>query len=365
MIPISEPNIGEKERAYVLDAVQSGWVSSLGYYVEKFENDFARYCDVRYGASTSNGTVALHLALAALKIGPGDEVLLPDFTFAATANAVLYTGAVPVFVDSEHDTWNIDARLIEARITNRTKAIIPVHIYGHPCDMDPILALAKKYKLFVIEDAAEAHGAEYKGRKVGNFSDIACFSFYGNKTVTTGEGGICITNDTVLNDRLRLLRDHGMRKSKRYWHDEIGFNYRLTNLQAALGCAQMERIDDFIATKRKNALKYNQLLKGLGWISLPPEKEYAKSTYWMYSVLITEKAPFDRDTVISRLRDSGIDSRNFFYPVTAMPPYEKYRGNASFPVSQRISASGINLPSSTKLTTEEIDFICATLKKLG
>jgi perosamine synthetase len=364
IIPISEPNIGKKEISYVLKAVKSGWVSSLGYYIEKFENSFAKYCGRKYGASVSNGTVALHLALLALDIKANDEIIVPDFAFIAVANAVNYIGAKAVPVDIKEDTWNINAKKIEEKITNKTKAIIVVHTYGHPADMDEILKISKKYNLFVIEDAAEAHGAEYKGKKVGKFGDISCFSFYGNKTITTGEGGMCLTDDKTLYEKMLLLRDHGMTKEKKYWHQVVGYNYRITNLQAALGCAQLERINEFVKIKRKNASLYVKMLKDIPWITLQAEKDYVKSSYWMFSILINEKSEYSRDSVIKKLKDKNIDSRVFFYPVSDQPPYKNKLNDKNLEISKKIAYQGLNLPSSTKLTVKEIKYICGILKNL-
>lgn len=364
-IPISEPNIGAKELEYVTDAVKSGWVSSLGYYVEKFEKDFASYCNMKHGVSVSNGTVAIHLALLALWIKEWDEVIIPNLTFAATANPILYIGATPVLIDIERDTYNMDVSKIEKKITSKTKAIIPVHLYGHPCDMDEIIKLAEKYNLHVIEDCAEAHGAEYKWKKVGQFSVISCFSFYGNKTITTGEGGMCLTNDEWFNKVMRELRDHGMKKDRKYWHDTIGFNYRITNLQAALWCAQLEKIDDFIDIKRWNAALYNQCLSSVEWIILPVEKSYAKNTYWMYTIYIDEtKFWISRDELIQGLKEAGIDSRQCFYPLSDMPPYKSFWSTAELGVSRDVSYKALNLPSSTLLKKEQIRYICDRIKNL-
>jgi len=363
LITISEPNISKKEISYVLKAVKSGWVSSLGYFVNKFEGDFSKYCGRKYGVSVSNGTVALHLALTALGVGEGDEVIVPNFAFIAVANAVIYTGANIVPVDVEPDTWNINSEKIEAKITKKTKAIIFVHTYGHPAEVDLILEIAKKYNLFVIEDAAESHGAEYKGKKVGKFGDISCFSFYGNKTITTGEGGMCLTDDNKLYKKMALLRDHGMATEKKYWHEFIGFNYRLTNLQAALGCAQLERIEEFIKIKRKNAALYMKLLKNIPWIILPSEKEYAKNTYWMFSILVDSKK-ISRDLLIKKLKKANIDSRNFFYPISDQPPYKDKVEDTDLESSKKIAYSGLSLPSSTKLTEKEVNYVCKVLKNL-
>lgn len=365
MIPIAEPSLGEKELEYLTDCLKSGWISSLGGYIVRFEEKFSRYCGARYGLATSSGTTALHLALATLGIGPGDEVLIPTLTFIATANAVVYCGAKPVFVDSEPSTWNMDPSRIEEKITPRTRAIIPVHVYGHPCDMDPILEIARMHGLFVIEDAAEAHGAQYKGRKVGSLGDFGCFSFYGNKIITTGEGGMVLTNDEKLAKKASLLRDHAMSEEKRYWHLEIGFNYRMTNLQAAIGLAQMEKIESFIEKKRQNAALYNQLLSGVRGLSLPCEAEWARSVYWMYSVLIEDDFGLSRDEVMARLREKGIDTRPFFYPLHTQPPYYVNEKKESYPVAEEMARKGINLPSAVTLNREEIAYIAETITSLA
>jgi perosamine synthetase len=362
MIPVAEPIIGDKELKYVEECVKSGWVSSIGDYIYRFENCFSNFCGTKYGVSCSNGTVALHLALKAFGVGNGDEVIVPALTFIATANAVTYCNAIPVFVDAEPETWNIDPDKIEEKITKKTKAIIPVHLYGHPVDMDTIIDIARENKLVVIEDAAEAHGAEYKGRKVGSIGDVGCFSFYGNKIITTGEGGMITTDNEEIAERARMLRDHAMSKEKRYWHDTIGFNYRLTNLQAALGVAQMERIEDIINIKRSNAKLYNSMLKTVAGITLPKEAEWAKSVYWMYSILIEDKYRISRDELIIKLKERGIDSRPFFYPIPSMPPYKT--ANA-YPVSEELSRKGINLPSSPRLKKDDIKYIVEQIKEIS
>ena len=365
-IPIAEPEIGEEELKLVMEAVKSGWVSSKGKYIKEFEKDFSNYIGTKYGVAVSNGTAALHLALVALGIGPGDEVLIPTLTFASVANAVIYSGAKPVFVDSHPDYWCIDPEDAERKITERTKAIIAVHSYGHSCDMDCILELANRYGLYVVEDCAEAHGAEYKGRKVGSFGDISCFSFYGNKIITTGEGGMCLTNDQKLAEKMKILRDHGMDPKRRYWHEVIGFNYRMTNLQAALGVAQLKKIDYFISKKRKIAKTYNSLFEGIDKVVCPPEMPWAKSVYWLYSILInySKTSINNRDKLMEMLAQRGIETRPLFYPIHEMPPYKKY-SQGRCPVAEKISRKGLSLPSSTKLTDEEVRFIAnATIKSL-
>lgn len=349
-LPVAEPLLDGNELAYVTDCVKSGWVSSLGEYITQFEQSFAAFCGTRHAIAVSNGTVALHLALVVCGIGPGDEVMVPTLTFVATANAVRYTGATPVFVDSEAETWNIDPNKISERITARTKAIIPVHLYGHPANMKPILELAQHYNLRVIEDAAEAHGAQYMGTRVGNLGLINIFSFYGNKIITTGEGGMLTTNDDELAAKALYLRDHGMSPQKRYWHTELGYNYRMTNLQAALGVAQLERITEFIERKRRVAQLYNHYLGGIPGLTLPPQADWAASVFWMYSLLVGDDFPLTRDELQIELRKHSIDSRPFFFPIHSLPPYASME---SFPIAERLSRQGINLPSS--ITLSEID----------
>jgi len=360
-IPVTEPLLDGNELKYVTECVLSTWVSSIGKYVTQFEEGFAAYCGVRHGIAVANGTVALHLALVTLGIGPGDEVIVPTLTFVATANAVHYTGARVVLVDSEPETWNLDPAAVAAAITPHTRAIIPVHLYGHPADMDPILALAREHSLWVIEDAAEAHGAEYQGRRAGSLGHLSCFSFYGNKIITTGEGGMVLTNDDKLAARARFLRDQAMPPERRYWHPEIGFNYRLTNLQAALGVAQLERIEEFIARKRAIASAYNARLADVPGLVLPPEKPWARNVYWMYSILIGQEYGFSQEQVMAGLRAQGIDSRPFFHPIHTLPPYQAVAAGQSFPVAERLARQGINLPSAPTLTEAQIERICNVL----
>lgn len=361
MIPIAEPSLGEEELKNITEAVKSGWISSKGKFILEFEEKFAEYCGCKHGTATSNGTVSLHLALKALDIKKGDEVIVPTLTFIATANAVTYCNAKPVFVDSHPDYWCMDPEKIEEKITENTKAIIPVHLYGHPCDMDAIMDIAREHDLYVIEDAAEAHGAEYKGKKVGSFGDINCFSFYGNKIITTGEGGMCLTDNDELAERMRILRDHGMNPNKRYWHDVIGFNYRMTNLQAAVGVAQIKRLDEFVEKKRRIAGWYSEGLEELeekGLIKRHPEMSWAKCVYWMYCILVHDNVRISRDRLMERLGEHEIDTRPFFYPIHEMPPY---KNNEKFKVAERISIEGINLPSGIKLKKTDIRCIIEAL----
>ncbi len=361
-IPVYTPLLDGREEKYVLDAVRSGWISSLGRYVSRFEEDFARFCGVRNAVSVSNGTVALHLALHALGIGPGDEVIVPSLTFVATANAVHYTGASPVFADVDAETWCIDPADVARRITLRTRAIMPVHLYGHPAPMDDLRTLAAEHDLLVVEDAAEGHGAQIGEHMAGSLGDIAAFSFYANKIVTTGEGGMLTTDDDALAARCRMLRDHAMPPQRRYWHDEVGFNYRMTNLQAAVGVAQMERIASLISRKRAIAARYIEQLGGLPGLTLPAERPGCTNVYWMVSILLEPPFPLDRDALIPALREQGIDSRPFFHPLDTLPPYFSPTPR---PVSLRLSRAGLNLPSSPALTDAQVDYICATIRALA
>lgn len=361
MIPVSEPDIDEKELQKVTDCVKSGWISSIGKYVTEFEDSFSRFCETPHGVACSNGTTALHLALLVLGIGSGDEVICPTLTFVASANTIVYTGAKPVFVDSEPRTWNMDVDQIRAKISPRTKAILVVHLYGHPADMDPILELANSKGIKVIEDAAEAHGALYQGRKVGSFGSIGCFSFYGNKLITTGEGGMAVTADQQLADRMRLLRDHAMDPQRRYWHPEVGYNYRLTNLQAAMGVAQLEKIEKFLEIRRHHAELYRGLLKKVEGLILFPKEPWASPSYWMVSVLTEDSFGMNRDEVMKALKERGIDTRPFFVPMHQLPAY---LSKESFPVAENLAQRGINLPSSTKLKPEDIEYVCQVIHEL-
>lgn len=350
-LPVAEPYLGEKELTYVSECILSGWVSSKGRFVSEFEHKFGEFCKTQYAISTCNGTCALHLAIIALGIGPGDEVIVPSFTFVATANAVTYTGAKPIFVDSETDSWNLDPNQIERSITPRTKAIVIVHIFGHPAKMEQILKIAKKHKLLVIEDAAEAIGAEYKGIKIGTFGQVGIFSFYGNKIITTGEGGMIVTKHKDIADKVQLLRDHGMSATKRYWHTEVGYNYRMTNLQAALGLAQLEKIEDIIHTKIKIAEIYGKGLQSVKGIVLPPSNDWAKNVYWMYSIVIEEKEfGISRDELMKLLLREDIETRPLFPPLHTQPIYNT---GQSLAISQWLGKNGLSLPSSVNLSLND------------
>jgi len=366
MIPVCIPFIGEKELEYVVDCIKTNWISSKGKYVEEFERRFAEYCGCKYGVSTTSGTTALHLALASIGVGKGDEVIVPAFTMISTVFAVVYCGAKPVLVDAEPETWNIDVSKIEEKITDRTKVIIPVHIYGHPCDMDPIMKIAEEQDLYVVEDAAEAHGAEYKGRKVGGIGHIGCFSFYANKIITTGEGGMIVTNDEEIAEKAKSLKDLAFSKERRFLHTDLGFNYRMTNIQAAIGLAQLERIDELVERRRKNAHLYNELLKDIEGIRLPIEKEWAKNVYWMYSILVEDKFGMSRDELMSELEKKGIETRTFFIPMHVQPVFQNmglFKGER-YPVAEELARKGLYLPSSSGLSREEIEHICDEIRKI-
>lgn len=366
MIPVCEPFLGEKELEYVTDCLKTNWISSKGKYIEEFERKFAKYCGCKYGISTTSGTTALHLALALFGIGPGHEVIVPTFTMISTAFVVAYTGAKLVLVDAEPETWNIDVTKIEEKITDNTKAILPVHIYGHPCDMDTIMEVAQKYNLWVIEDAAEAHGAEYKGRKAGSIGHVNCFSFYANKIITTGEGGMAVTNDEKIAEKARSLKDLAHSREKRFLHTNIAFNYRMTNIQAAIGLAQFESIDELMERRRTHAYLYNNLLNDIEGIGLPLEKDWAKNVYWMYSILIGDEFGMSRDELMERLKEKGIETRTFFIPVHQQPVFTSMNlfAGERYPVAEELSRRGLYLPSGSGLTREQIEYICNVIKEV-
>ncbi len=367
-IPVSAPVIGAREIEYVTDAVRSGWVSSIGPYVERFEKAFAAYLGVEHAIAVSNGTVGLHLALHGLGIGPGDEVLVPDMTFVATANTVIQTGARPVFVDVDPETWCMDPEAARRAITPLTKAIVPVHLFGHPANMDDLLQLAVENKLQLVEDAAEAHGAEIGGRKVGGLGHAGVFSFYGNKIITTGEGGMVVTHDGELAARLRYLKDHGMSPERRYYHTELAFNYRLTNLQAALGLAQLEQIEDFIARKRAIFKQYAQILSGIPGAQLNVERPNARNVFWMVSLVLGDEITLDREEMGAQLRARSIDWRPFFVPMHTLPHLANYRtvGRAGpgCPVSKRLGRRGLSLPSGCDLDPEAVQYVAETVREI-
>ena len=365
-IPVADPKIEQIDIDYVSECVKSTWVSGMSEYVDQFENKFANYCNCKYGITVNSGTTALQVALASLNIKQGDEVIIPTFTMIATPNSIAYTGATPVLVDSEMETWNIDYLKIEEKITDRTKVIMPVHTYGHPANMDPILKLADEYSLYVIEDAAEAHGALYKNKKTGNLGDLNCFSFYANKIITTGEGGMLVTNNKEYAETARWLRSHAFgREGKHFYHEALGFGYRISGMQAALGLAQLTRLDKFVANRRKNAQLYNSNLENLvGKIILPPEATWAKNVYWMYSILLSDYSAAERNEIVKKLEQYGIESRTFFYPVHVQPMYKDLQPTESFPIADTLSQTGINLPSGNNLTEDDINYVCEILHKI-
>ena len=359
-IPISRPSIGAREKELVLDALDSGWVSSIGKYIDEFEAKFARYCGAEFALAVSNGTTGLHLALATLDLGPGDEVIVPDLTFVATANAVAYTGARPVLADIDADTLCLDAASVKSLITPRTRAIIPVHLYGHPADMDALKEVADPHRIPLIEDAAEAHGAEYKGRKVGGLSQCGVFSFYGNKVITTGEGGMLTTNDPEFYQRAKRLRDHAMSPQRRYFHEERGFNYRITNLQAALGVAQLERIDDFLARRAEIMDWYHAEIATTERIRLNRVKNWAKSAFWMVCLEVDWFDETSRDAFMQALKARGIDSRPYFCTMSSLPMYRQQ----PLAVAGRKAQIGLNLPSYYELTKADVRRIGAEVNAL-
>lgn len=353
-IPISTPSITQRELDFVSDAVSSGWVSSLGKYVDLFEEDFAEFCQTKHAVSCSNGTVAIQLALAAMGVERDDEVIMPDLSFIATANAVLHLGAKPVFVDVDPQTLCLNPKLIQSSITHRTKAILPVHLYGHPANMDEINEIAAGAGVVVVEDAAEAHGSTYKGRPVGGLGCCATFSFYGNKILTTGEGGMITTNNSELAARCRFLRDHAMDPKKRYWHSEPGYNFRLTNIQAALGCAQLSRVQELLEARKHIFARYQSNLSVNRSISLNRQSNDCQSSYWIVCVEIPGVTESGRDQIIAKMKSLGVDSRPFFYPMSDMP----YLVSVDTPVAHSVSRRGINLPTFVGMTDSMIDRVC-------
>jgi perosamine synthetase len=358
-IPISEPSLGEREVELVTDAVRSGWVSSIGEYVTAFEKELASRCGVAHAIATSSGTTALHLALAVAGIGPGDEVIVPSLTFVATAAATRYVGALPVLADSDPAHWCVDPADVASRITPRTRAIIAVDLYGHPADMDALAEIAAEHDLVLVEDAAEALGAVYRGRPAGGLGLLGVLSFYGNKLITTGEGGAVLTDDPALADRARFLRDHAMDPNRRYWHGEIGFNYRITNIQAALGVAQLERLDEFLERKRAIAAAYRAALEDVPGLRVQEESAWASSSWWMTTVQIDGAAGVGRDELADRLRADGVDTRPVFVPLHILPPY---RQEGPLPIAETVGSEGLSLPSSTSLSDSELKFVIASIR---
>ena len=364
MIPVNTPLLAGNEKKYLNECIDTGWISSEGPFVSRFENEFSAFIGRKHGIAVSNGSAALDIAVQALDIKSGDEVIMPTFTIISPAASITRAGGVPVLVDSDPDTWNMDVTQIEAKITPKTKAILVVHIYGLPAEMDTILELATKYNLKIIEDAAELHGQTYKGKKCGTFGDISIFSFYPNKHITTGEGGMILTDDELLAERCKSLRNLCFQPKRRFIHDEIGWNYRMTNLQAALGVAQLEQIEKFILRKREIGKLYTSLLSGHPDLELPVSKTLnAENIYWVYGLIIKETTPFTVNEVCNKLGQAQIGTRPFFYPMHLQPVFQK-KGmylNESYQVAERLSDRGFYLPSGLGLTNEEIVVVANTL----
>ncbi len=369
MIPVCEPFLDGNELEYVKEAISSTWISSGGKYIKDFEQKFPEYISVNYGTVTTSGTTALHLALRAIGVSEGDEVIIPAFTMIASAFSVCFCGAKPVFVDCDRETWNINPDLIEEKITSKTKAIMVVHIYGHPCNMAPILNIAKKHNLLIIEDAAEGMGSLYKGEKCGSLGDIACFSFFANKMITCGEGGIVVTDNQKFYDNCRYFKNlcFPLDKPRVFSHDDIGFNYRMTNVHAAIVLAQLEKIDTYVKLRREHAKLYNERLKDVNGITLPCEKEWALNSYWMYSILIEDGFKLNRDQLMQALKEEGIGTRPFFVSMHRQKSLENFGCDCSgeYPVTDEISQKGLYLPSASGLKKEQIDIICDTIRKIN
>lgn len=356
-IPVNEPLLDGNEKKYLLECIESGWISSEGPFVKEFENKFAVRVGRKHGIAVCNGTAALDAAVEALGIGPGDEVIMPTFTIISCINQIMRSGAIPVLVDSNPITWNMDVSQIEGKITPRTKAIMIVHIFGLPVDVAPVLDISKRYGLKVIEDAAEMHGQTYRGKPCGSFGDISTFSFYSNKHITTGEGGMIVTNDDELAETCRSLRNLCFQQHKRFVHERLGWNFRMTNMQAALGLAQLERLDEFIERKRRIGARYTELLQDLKGVQLPlADIEYAKNIYWVYGLVLDESTSMDAESVMNHLAERGIGTRPFFFPMHQQPVLKKQGlfGMESHPNAERMYQQGFYIPSGLALTEEQM-----------
>jgi perosamine synthetase len=355
-IPIYRPYLCGNEKDYVNQCLDSTWISSKGEFIDKFEVEFSNYIGVEYATSVCNGTVAIHLAIEALGLKVGDEIIVPTLTYVASVNTIVQAGAIPVFVDSLDGTWNMNPADVILKITKKTKAVMAVHLYGLPCDMDALLAICREHNLYLIEDAAEAFGTYYKGQHVGTFGDIATFSFFGNKTITTGEGGMVVTNNKALFDKAYHLKTQGVSPTKTYWHDVVAYNYRMTNICAAIGLAQLENANLIIEKKRKVAEWYREGLKNLS-LKTHCELPDTKHSFWMCSIVVNDAA--QRNSLRDNLKAAGIETRPFFYPAHTMP---HYAANQSFPIAESLGARGINLPSYPDLTRQEVDAICDVIR---
>jgi perosamine synthetase len=363
-IPVAAPDLGGNEEQYALEAIRSSWIASTGPFVDRFEADFSHLCGTRFAIPIVNGTAALHLCLVALGVGPGDEVIMPSLTYVATANAAMYQGATPVFVDVDPETWCIDPNLVDAAVTPRTRGIIAVHLYGHPADMDALNAIAAKHGLWVIEDAAEAHGATYKGRPVGGLATLGAFSFYGNKMLTSGEGGAIVLNDPELEARLRLYRGQGMDPGRRYFFPVVGYNYRLTNVACAILCAQMERFEEMTASRERIYHAYLAGLAGTPGIAFQPVAAWARVAPWLFSITVDPDVfGMSRDELMGALDRISIETRPFFMPVHELPPYEGLR-SGDLPQTKRLASTGMNLPTFSSLAMGEVDRVVSTIRSL-
>jgi perosamine synthetase len=364
-IPVNEPLLDGNEKKYLNECIDTGWISSEGPFIKQFEEAFASRVHRRFGIAVCNGSVALDLAVEALGIGSGDEVIIPTFTIISCAAAITRVGAIPVVVDVNPQTWNMDVEKIEERITSQTRAIMVVHIYGLPVDMDPVLDLAKKYGLKIIEDAAEMHGQEYKGKPCGSFGDISIFSFYPNKHITTGEGGMVVTNDEKLAEKCKSMRNLCFLPHKRFYHEDLGYNFRMTNLQAALGLAQLERLDEFVKIKRRNGSLYQQLLKDVPGLQLPLAScSFADNIYWVFGVVLSDDVPVDAEAMMKRLAQQGIGTRPFFWSMHEQPVFHK-KGlfiGETYPYAERIARRGFYLPSGMALKEDQICQVAEVLK---
>ncbi len=366
-IPVNEPKLDGNEKKYLCECIDTGWISSEGPFVKKFEEKMAELVERKYGIAVSNGTAALEVAVAALDIKDGDEVIMPAFTIISCAAAVVKRGGVPVLVDSDINTWNMNINEIESKITSKTKAIMIVHIYGLTVDVQPVIELAKKYNLKIIEDAAEMHGQTYKGKPCGSFGDISIFSFYPNKHITTGEGGMVLTNDEYLAERCRSLRNLCFQKDVRYVHEELGFNYRFTNLQAAVGLAQLERIDESIKRKREIGIKYTELLKNENRVQLPVENfNNEHNIYWVYGLLLNNELDIDNRKFIKLLTEEGIGARTFFWCIHEQPVFKNMGlfKNEKYPVAEKLARKGFYIPSGLGIKDEQIDLVVEKLKEV-
>ena len=375
MIPVNEPLLGEREAQYIAECLQTGWISSAGRFIEEFEEKWAEYCGMKYGIAVCNGTAALQVAVGCLDLKPGDEVIMPSFTIISCALPIVERGAIPVLVDSDPRTWCMDVNQVEAKITRRTRAIMPVHIYGHPVDMDPLIALAEKHNLVIVEDAAEVHGAEYlsgrnepnpEWKRCGGMGHISTFSFYANKLITTGEGGMVLTSDPAYAEKVRSLRNLCFRPERRFYHTELGHNYRLTNMQAALGLAQLERIDQIIDKKRGMGKMYTERLEGIPGLQLPVEEAWARQVYWMYGLVLEELCGMDAVKFANHLEALGVQTRPFFLGMHEQPVFLDrglFKGE-HYPIAERIAKQGLYIPSGLALTGAQLEDVCKAVRKV-